>query len=107
RVTFAYPGTERRVLHDVDLTITAGSTVAVVGPTGAGKSSIAKLMGRVSAPDGGHVAIGGDDVRQWDGRSFRARIGIVPQDGFCFRGSVADNIAYGRPNASRQEIQEA
>ncbi len=106
-VSFAYPGTARSVLHDVDLTIEAGATVAIVGPTGAGKSSIAKLIARVYDPDAGGVAIGGVDVRSWEARSFRARIGIVPQDGFCFRGTVADNIAYGRPDASREAIAAA
>ncbi|HJR24346.1 MAG TPA: ATP-binding cassette domain-containing protein, partial [Acidimicrobiales bacterium] len=106
-VTFAYPGTERRVLHGVDLTVAAGSTVAVVGPTGAGKSSVAKLVARVYDPDGGRVTVGGTDVREWDLVSYRRRIGIVPQDGFCFRGTVAENIAYGRPDAMRSDIEAA
>ncbi len=106
-VSFAYPGTTRRVLHDVELTIPAGATVAVVGPTGAGKSSIAKLVGRVYDPDAGAVLVGGTDVRDWDLSSYRRRIGIVPQDGFCFRGTVAENIAYGRPDAERSAIEAA
>jgi ATP-binding cassette subfamily B protein len=106
-VTFAYPDTTREVLHAVDLTIPAGSTVAVVGPTGAGKSSIAKLVARVYDVDGGSVTVGGTDVREWELGSYRRRIGIVPQDGFCFRGTVAENIAYGRPDATRAEVEEA
>ena len=106
-VSFAYPDTTRQVLHGVDLTIPAGATVAVVGPTGAGKSSIAKLVGRVYDPDAGTVLVGGTDVRDWDLSSYRRRIGIVPQDGFCFRGTVAQNIAYGRPDADRADIEAA
>lgn len=106
-VHFRYPGTERLVLRDIDLRIEAGSTVAVVGPTGAGKSSIAKLTARVYDPDEGTVSVGDHDVRTWEARSYRARLGIVPQDGFCFRGTVADNVAYGRPDATREEITEA
>jgi ATP-binding cassette subfamily B protein len=106
-VSFAYPDTVREVLHDVDLTIPAGATVAVVGPTGAGKSSIAKLIGRVYDPDRGAVRVGGTDVREWELASYRRRIGIVPQDGFCFRGTVAENIAYGRPDADRVDIEAA
>jgi ABC-type transport system involved in Fe-S cluster assembly fused permease/ATPase subunit len=106
-VSFAYPGTTRRILHDVDLTIPAGATVAVVGPTGAGKSSIAKLVARVYDPDAGAVLVDGTDVRDWDLSSYRRRIGVVPQDGFCFRGTVAENIAYGRPDAPRDAIEAA
>jgi ATP-binding cassette subfamily B protein len=106
-VSFAYPGTTRRVLHEVDLEIPAGATVAVVGPTGAGKSSIAKLVARVYDPDEGVVSVGGTDVRDWELSSYRRRIGIVPQDGFCFRGSVAENISYGRPDAPREAIEAA
>jgi ATP-binding cassette subfamily B protein len=106
-VSFTYPDTARRVLHEVDLTIAAGATVAVVGPTGAGKSSIAKLVGRVYDPDEGAVLVGGTDIREWDLSSYRRLIGIVPQDGFCFRGTVAENIAYGRPDAPRDDIEAA
>ena len=106
-VSFAYPGTTRQVLHEVDLTIPSGATVAVVGPTGAGKSSVAKLIGRVYDPDAGTVTVGGTDIRDWDLSSYRRRIGIVPQDGFCFRGTVAENIAYGRPDAERSAIEAA
>jgi len=106
-VSFAYPGTERRILHGVDLIVPAGATVAVVGPTGAGKSSVAKLVARVYDPDEGRVTVGGTDIRTWDLTSYRQRIGIVPQDGFCFRGTVAENIAYGRPDAPRADIEAA
>jgi ATP-binding cassette subfamily B protein len=106
-VTFSYPGTTREVLHHVDLTIPSGATVAVVGPTGAGKSSIAKLVARVYDPDAGTVTVGGTDIRAWELTSYRRRIGVVPQDGFCFRGTVAENIAYGRPDADRADIEAA
>ena len=106
-VSFTYPDTPRQVLHGVDLTIPAGATVAVVGPTGAGKSSIAKLVARVYDPDQGAVLVGGTDIRDWELSSYRRRIGIVPQDGFCFRGTVAQNIAYGRPDAAREDIEAA
>jgi ATP-binding cassette subfamily B protein len=106
-VSFTYPGTTRRVLHGVTATVPDGITVAVVGPTGAGKSSIAKLVARVYDVDEGAVRVGGTDVREWELRSYRRRIGIVPQDGFCFRGTVAENIAYGRPDAPRADIEAA
>ena len=106
-VSFAYPNTTRAVLHDIDLTIPKGSCVAVVGPTGAGKSSVAKLVARVYDVDSGAVRIGRTNIRDWDIASYRNRIGIVPQDGFCFRGTVAENIAYGRPGATRDEIEAA
>ena len=106
-LSFAYPGTSRTVLSDIDLTIPKGTCVAIVGPTGAGKSSIAKLVARVYDPDDGAVRIGRKDIRDWDIASYRNRIGIVPQDGFCFRGTVAENIAYGRPGATRAEIEDA
>jgi ATP-binding cassette subfamily B protein len=106
-VSFTYPGTTRQVLHGVSATVPDGITVAVVGPTGAGKSSIAKLVARVYDVDAGAVRVGGTDVRSWELRSYRRRIGIVPQDGFCFRGTVAENIAYGRPDAAREDIEAA
>ncbi len=106
-VTFRYPGTERAVLHDVDLDIAPGEWVAVVGPTGAGKSSIAKLVARVYDPDTGSVEVDGTDVRSLELSSYRRRLGIVPQDAFCFRGTVSDNISYGAPGAGRDAIQAA
>ncbi len=106
-VGFAYPGTQRRVLHDVDLDLPAGTAVAVVGPTGAGKSSIAKLIARIYDPDQGAVRVDGRDLRELRVDDYRRRLGIVPQDAFCFRGTVRSNIAYGRPDATDEEIEAA
>jgi ATP-binding cassette subfamily B protein len=106
-VTFRYPGTDRPVLEDVSLEVPPSTVVALVGPTGAGKSSIAKLAARVYDPDAGAVLVDGHDLRDLDLGSFRRRLGIVPQDAFCFRGSVASNIAYGRPDAAAAEIEAA
>lgn len=106
-VRFRYPGTERHVLDDVSLEVPARSSVALVGPTGAGKSSIAKVVARIYDVDEGAVRVGADDVRDLDLRSYRRRFGVVPQDAFCFSGTVASNIAYGRPDASRDEIEAA
>jgi ATP-binding cassette, subfamily B, bacterial len=103
-VDFTYPGTERRVLEDVTLHIEPGEIIALVGPTGAGKSSVAKLLARVYDPEKGTVRVDGADVRQLDLHSYRARLGVVPQDAFCFRGTVASNIAFGRPDASEEEL---
>jgi ATP-binding cassette subfamily B protein len=107
RVDFGYPGTGRQVLRDVSLTIPAGTSLAIVGPTGAGKSSIAKLVSRTYDPDGGAVRAGGVDVRDVELVSYRRHLGIVPQDAFCFRGTVADNIKYGRPSATNEELAAA
>ena len=106
-VDFTYPGTTRHVLHDVSFTVAPGEVVAMVGPTGAGKSSIAKLVGRTYDPDAGAVLADGVDLRTYEVGSYRSRLGIVPQDAFCFRGTVASNIAYGRPDASREEVENA
>jgi ATP-binding cassette, subfamily B, bacterial len=88
----------------VSLHIGPGEIIALVGPTGAGKSSIAKLLARVYDPDEGTVTVDGTDVRELDLHSFRARLGVVPQDAFCFRGTVASNIAFGRPDATGDEL---
>ncbi|HUP85215.1 MAG TPA: ABC transporter ATP-binding protein [Acidimicrobiales bacterium] len=106
-VSFTYPGTERPVLHDLSFAIEAGRTVAVVGYTGAGKSSVAKLLGRIYDPTRGRVALDGLDLRSLDLTSYRRRLGIVPQDAFLFRGTVQSNIAYGRPGASLDEVRAA
>ncbi len=95
-VTFAYrDGTP--VLHDIDLVIQPGQTVALVGPTGAGKTSIANLIGRFYDVTAGAVLIDGIDVRAVTQRSLRGQMGLVPQDPFLFSGTVADNIRFGRP----------
>ena len=106
-VDFSYPHTGREVLHDVSFRCAPGRVTALVGVTGAGKSSIAKLMSRMYDPDRGAVRVDGLDLRQLDLDSYRARLGIVPQDASVFRGTIASNIAYGRPDAARVEIEAA
>ena len=95
------------VLHDFDLDVPVGTTVALVGHTGAGKSTIAKLLARFYDPRAGRITIDGIDLRDVTQASLRRQLGIVPQEGFLFAGSIADNIAFGRPSASRQEIEAA
>jgi len=105
-VHFSYArGSE--VLHGISLDVPPGMTVALVGHTGAGKSTIAKLIARFYDPVSGSVAIDGTDLRTVTQESLRRQLGIVPQEGFLFAGSVADNIAFGRPGATREEIESA
>jgi ABC-type multidrug transport system fused ATPase/permease subunit len=105
-VSFAYRGDER-VLHDVDLLIEPGQTIALVGPTGAGKSSIANLIARLYDVTDGAVLIDGTDVRAVAQRSLRRQTGIVPQEPFLFAGTIADNICFGRLDAAPQAIEDA
>ncbi|MGD8627026.1 MAG: ABC transporter ATP-binding protein [Anaerolineae bacterium] len=105
-VSFSYRG-DARVLHDVSLTIEPGQTVALVGPTGAGKTSIANLVARFYDVTEGTVSIDGLDVRAVQQRSLRRQMGLVPQDPFLFSGTVADNIGFGRPEAERAAVEEA
>ena len=104
-VTFAY-GNET-VLHDIDLKIEPGETFALVGPTGAGKSTVAKLVTRFYDPQVGRVLIDGVDLRTVTQRSLRRQLGVVPQEPFLFYGTVRENIAFARPDASEAEIAEA
>jgi ATP-binding cassette, subfamily B, bacterial len=106
-VAFSYPHTKRPVLHEISFTIPAGTVASMVGYTGAGKSTIAKLLLRTYDPDAGAVRIDGRDLREVSVQSFRRRIAVVPQDAFVFRGTVATNIAYGRLRATREEIEAA
>jgi ABC-type multidrug transport system fused ATPase/permease subunit len=105
-VRFGY-GSGPEVLHGVDLDIAAGTTVALVGHTGAGKSTIAKLLARFYDPRDGRITIDGHDLRQVTQESLRRQLGIVPQEGFLFAGTVRENIAFGRPDASEEEIGAA
>ena len=105
-VDFSYDR-RRQVLHDVSLTIAGGSTTAVVGATGSGKSTLARLLFRFYDVDGGRVSIDGQDVRALTQTSLRAAIGIVPQDTVLFNDTIEYNIAYGRPDAGRDEIVAA
>ena len=107
-VTFAYPSRkEITVLHNLSLTAKAGQRIALVGPSGAGKSTIVALLLRFYDPDAGQVRIDGRDARAYPLRRLREQMAIVPQDVLLFGGTVADNIAYGRPGASPAEIEEA
>src|SRR3954447_22407819 len=105
-VRFSY-GTGPEVLHGIDLDVAPGTTVALVGHTGAGKSTIAKLIARFYDPTAGAIKIDGVDLRTVRQESLRRQLGIVPQEGFLFAGNVADNIAFGRPDATRDEIAAA
>jgi ABC-type multidrug transport system fused ATPase/permease subunit len=105
-VRFKY-GTGPEVLHGIDLDVPPGTTVALVGHTGAGKSTIAKLLARFYDPTEGALTIDGVDLRDLRQESLRRQLGIVPQEGFLFAGTVAENIAFGRPDASREEIEAA
>lgn len=105
-VAFSYlDGTE--VLADVDLTIAAGERIALVGPTGAGKSTLAKLIARFYDPTSGSIAVGGIDLRDATLVSLRRTMAVVPQEGFLFNGTLIDNIRLARPEASDDEIAEA
>jgi len=105
-VDFAYQP-ERQILFDVDFAVPAGHTVAVVGHSGAGKSTLSRLLYRFYDVTGGRVLIDGQDVRDLTQDSLRAAIGIVPQDTVLFNDSIYYNIAYGRPGATRAEIEQA
>ena len=105
-VRFTY-GTGTAALHDISLEVPAGKSVALVGPSGAGKSTILNLIPRFYDPDSGHVAIDGTDVTTVDLTSLRDAIGLVSQETVLFDDSVSANIAYGRMNASKDEIIEA
>ena len=105
-VRFSY-GTGPEVLHGLDLDVPPGTTVALVGHTGAGKSTIAKLLARFYDPTAGRITIDGHDLRNVQQASLRRQLGIVPQEGFLFAGTVTENIAFGRPGAAPDEVVRA
>jgi ATP-binding cassette subfamily B protein len=105
-VRFSY-GRGDEVLHGIDLDIPAGTTVALVGHTGAGKTTIAKLLARFYDPTHGRITIDGLDLRDVTQASLRRQLGVVPQEGFLFAGSVRDNIAFGEPDATAEQIVAA
>jgi len=105
-VRFGY-GSLPEVLHGIDLDVPAGTSVALVGETGAGKSTIAKLIARFYDVREGRITIDGQDLREVEQASLRRQLGVVPQEGFLFAGTVAENIAFARPDASQAEIEAA
>ncbi|MFJ4032384.1 ABC transporter ATP-binding protein [Streptomyces griseoluteus] len=105
-VSFAY-GDEEEALTGIDLAIPAGQTVAFVGETGAGKSTLVKLVARFYDPTSGRVTADGTDLRTLDLTSYRHRLGVVPQEAYLFPGTVRDAIAYGRPDATDAEVEAA
>jgi ABC-type multidrug transport system fused ATPase/permease subunit len=105
-VRFGY-GSLPEVLHGIDLDVPAGTSVALVGKTGAGKSTIAKLIARFYDPRQGRITIDGHDLREVRQESLRRQLGVVPQEGFLFAGTVAENIAFGRQDATRAEVEQA
>ncbi|WP_345942478.1 ABC transporter ATP-binding protein [Streptomyces sp. SID2888] len=105
-VGFAY-GDDEEALHGIDLSIPAGQTVAFVGETGAGKSTLVKLVARFYDPTRGRVLADGTDLRSLDLTAYRHRLGVVPQEAYLFAGTVRDAIAYGRPDATDAEVEAA
>ncbi|MET9477056.1 MULTISPECIES: ABC transporter ATP-binding protein [unclassified Streptomyces] len=108
-VTFAYGADddEEEALTGIDLRIPAGQTVAFVGETGAGKSTLVKLVARFYDPTGGRVTADGTDLRRLDLTAYRHRLGVVPQEAYLFAGTVRDAIAYGRPDATDAQVEAA
>jgi ATP-binding cassette subfamily B protein len=106
-VTFAYAGAERPALSDIDLVVEAGRTVALVGATGSGKSTLVQLIARLYDATAGRVLVDGADVTEVDPVSLRREVALVTDDPFLFSASVAENIAYARPGAPREEVERA
>jgi len=104
---FRYPGAEEWALRDISLIVRKGELVAFVGMSGAGKTTLLELLLRFHDVSAGRITIDGHDVREVTGGSLRALIGIVSQDTFLFQNSIGFNIAYGKPGATREEIEEA
>lgn len=106
-VDFAYTATDDPALKQLNLEVAPGETVALVGATGAGKSTAVKLVARFYDATGGVVRIDGTDIREYDLGALRTRMGVVPQEAHLFSGTVADNVRYGRPSATDAEVEEA
>mgnify|MGYP000684873660 CR=1 FL=1 len=107
KVCFEYPDDHNKVLHDVSLDIRAGERLALVGASGGGKTTLCNLIPRFYEVTSGRILIDGQDIRRVTLKSLRQDIGIVQQDVYLFSGTVAQNIAYGKPGATRQEIEAA
>ena len=106
-VSFEYPDDHNIVFHDLNLTVRAGEHLAIVGPSGGGKTTLCNLIPRFFDVDEGSISIDGSDIRRFTLRSLRRQIGIVQQDVYLFSGTVMENILYGRPGATREEAIEA
>ncbi|QCI97032.1 ABC transporter transmembrane domain-containing protein [Agrobacterium larrymoorei] len=107
-VAFHYPkGTDKPILSDLSFNVAAGETVAIVGPSGAGKSTVFSLLMRFYDPQSGRITVDGTDIRSVTLDDLRSRLAIVPQDVAIFASSIHDNIAFGRPNATREEVRAA
>lgn len=106
-VWFRHAGDQRDVLCGVSFTVEPGEVVAVAGRNGAGKSTLMDLLLRFHDPTSGCILAAGTDLREWDLEAWRRSVGVMPQDVFLFRGTIMENIAYGRPGASPEEIQQA
>ncbi|MEQ8351462.1 MAG: ABC transporter ATP-binding protein [Leptospiraceae bacterium] len=106
-VQFTYPESEAQVIQGIDLEVPAGSTVALVGESGGGKSTLMDLLARFFDPDQGRITVDGVDIRNFNLTEYRSHIGIVQQDTFLFHGSIRENIAYGSPEHDPQEVEKA
>ncbi|GAA2963080.1 ABC transporter ATP-binding protein [Actinokineospora diospyrosa] len=106
-VTFTYQGTDLPAVSDVSLRVRPGETVALVGATGAGKSTLVKLIARFYDPTEGAVLVDGVDLRSYDPSAYRSRLGVVPQEAHLFTGDIARNVAYGRPDSPPATIESA
>ncbi len=106
-VHFRYAGAATEALRGIDLTLVPGQSVALVGPTGAGKSTLVKLLARFYDVTDGALEVGGVDLRHYDLAGYRARLGVVPQEAHLFSGDVATNIAYGRPESTAADVEAA
>jgi ATP-binding cassette subfamily B protein len=108
-VTFAYSTKDgtKQALTNVSLDVPPGQTVALVGATGAGKSTLAKLVARFYDPTEGRVLVDGQDLRDVTSQSLRSQMGVVPQEAFLFSGTIAENVGFGRPGATREELEAA
>jgi ABC-type multidrug transport system fused ATPase/permease subunit len=106
-VSFAYSPEGEKALDGIDLHVPAGQTVALVGSTGAGKSTFAKLVARFYDPTEGRILVDGHDLRDVQARSLRSQMGIVPQEAFLFSGTILENLAFGRQDATLQDVEAA
>ena len=107
QVSFTYPDDHNQVFHNLNLTIHAGEKVAIVGPSGGGKTTLCNLIPRFYDVTQGDIFLDGRNIRSFTLKSLRRNIGVVQQDVYLFSGTVYENIAYGRPGASWQEVMEA